>query len=120
MGGYASSLFYSPSSSSSRDQIIADAFAAFVDANCVRGSDKCVHIQKLESAFAFYLDENGISVKRWWSSTLDVVHGCMPPMLVAYGMRMSPGYRYARGENMSVVELDTRYVVGMDVVRFQK
>ena len=29
------------------DENVLDAFKAFVEENCVKGSDKCVHIQKL-------------------------------------------------------------------------
>ena len=41
----------------------------------------------------------------------------MPDLIRAYVLRTSPGYQYAQGY---IIELDTRYVIGMDVVRFQK
>ncbi len=108
-----------------RDKIVADAFANFIEANCVRGSDKCVHIQKLEAAFAFYLTEieTGIGKDfetRWRGrSILALVHFYMESLIGQQGLRVSPGYRVVETYE-TLPFADTRYVVGMDVVRFQK
>ena len=100
---------------------VIDAFSLFLESNCVIGSNQCVHIQKLEAAFAFYLDENNIVVRGWFQTTLDVVHSQMASLLklLVPTSKMSPGY-VDRPDNGDVATIDTRYAVGIDVVRFQK
>lgn len=106
-----------------RDKIVTDAFAEFIEANCVRGSDKCVHIQKLEAAFAFYLETSGISERlksSWWRRTaITIVHQYTESLVNAQGLSLSPGFSAIETPEASI-PLDTRYVIGMDVVRFQK
>jgi hypothetical protein len=101
------------------DENVLDAFKAFVEENCVKGSDKCVHIQKLEAAFAFYILENNISITPKGWSIMRVVHRSVEPIVKAHGLKISPGFTEIFVE-METIQLDTRYVVGLDVVRFQK
>ena len=90
---------------------VYDAFDEFLEANCVRGSDKHVHIQELESAYAFFLTAKG-----GWSHrrTMYLAHEFVLAMSIERGFQASPGYA-----NEST-KLDTRRIVGVSVVRFQK
>jgi len=114
--GTAASHENSPDLQAMDRTVLAGAFARFVEANCIQGSDKSVHIQKLEAAFAFYLAYNDISVSNLRGRCrVDVVHAEMQSLLSSLEgpIRISPGYTGVAG-------CDTRYVVGIDVVRFQK
>jgi len=57
----------------------------------------------------------------WFQTTLDVVHSQMSSLLklLVPTSKMSPGY-VDRPDNGDVATIDTRYAVGIDVVRFQK
>lgn len=102
------------------EKILTDAFVEFIESNCIKGPDKCVHIQKLEAAFAFYLQENNIKVTNWWLPTvIEVVHYYLEPMILLHLFSISPGFTGLVIDGR-VVQLDTRYVLGLDVVRFMK
>ncbi len=113
----------SQTSSSSEDNVhmkqLVDLFSRFIEANCTQGSDKCVHIQKLESAFAYYLNKNIDSKKleiTLWPGTIGLVHVHMQYILRQNRLELSPGY--VVDNDMHTVHIDTRYVIGLDVVRF--
>ena len=55
-------------------QKLLDYFIIFVNNKCIIGPNKNVHIQKLESAFAYYLDENNIDISTFWSTNLDTIN----------------------------------------------
>ena len=97
-----------PQDTSSRDPYTA--FDEFLEANCVTGNDKHVHLQELEAAFAFFLRARG------WQSTLPgiVAHEFVLPMCLSRGFQTSPGFRHES------LKIDTRHIVGVSVVRFQK
>ena len=88
-----------------------DAFDEFLEANCVRGSDKHVHIQELESAFAFFLK----NAKGWSNDrTMFLAHEFVLSRSIVRGFHVSPGYAN------DMTKVDTRCIVGVSVVRFQK
>lgn len=118
MGCIASSLHSRPLVYKT-SQVLSDAFNSFVEENCVKGSDKCVHIQKLEAAFAFYIIENNIVKPSIWWTTIEVVHRCIEQVVNASGYKLSPGFTEFKID-FTTIHLDTRYVIGLDVVRFQK
>jgi len=100
--------------------VLDEAYALFCESNCVFGSDKCVSMQKLKSAFTFYLVKNNISVKTWWQSDFDVATSYIDSIITKNGLCLvSPGYREFSVDGYRIA-IDTRYAVGMDVVRFQK
>ena len=68
------------------------AFDEFLDANCVRGSDKHVHIQELESAFAFFLTTKGWPRGHLFvpHRNLFVAHEYVLSMSLARGFQASP------------------------------
>ena len=102
--------------------ILKDNFKKFIEENCIFGSDKSVHIQKMHSAFLFYLNQNNVKVDTFWYSAIDIVKIALPKLLkeCCETIILSPGYTpYSNGEGISI-NVDTRYVIGMDVVRFQK
>jgi hypothetical protein len=85
-------------------------FEDFLEANCVRGDDKYVHLQTLESAFAFFLKLN----KKFTASFIEIAHSSVPKLIQTRGFQMSPGYVSER------TGVDTRHVVGISVFRFKK
>ena len=107
--------------------LLSAPFDRFVEQNCVFGPDKNIHIQKLESAFAFYLEEKEPNVARlgfWNPTTIAVVHRYLPALLRRgfYNkltrdmnkIKISPGFTAVVSSN----SFDTRFVVGIDVHRF--
>ena len=84
-------------------------FDDFILANCVLGRDQHVHIQELESAFAFFLRD-----KKLTSNGLETAHEHMIPLCAVHKFMCSPGYVCDR------TKLDTRHVIGISVLHFQK
>ena len=68
---------------------ISEAFADFVELNCVLGADKSVHIQKLECAFALFLKDNNVNVSKM---TIMVAHEYVKDLIKTYGWELTPGY----------------------------
>ena len=105
------------------DQAVTKAFADFVEANCVSGADRSVHIQKIECAFALYLKDNDVKdVLHWWyyKSYISVAHAYVAHLVSRHGWELTPGFTPLKSQDgMVPIQLDTRYVIGVDV-RFRK
>ncbi len=86
------------------------AFEEFLEANCVQGDDKYVHLQSLESAFAFFLKLN----RKFTASFIEIAHSSVPKLIQTRGFETSPGYVSERSG------VDTRHVVGISLFRFKK
>lgn len=100
--------------------ILQENFKIFLEENCIFGSDKSVHIQKLHSAFLFFLNQKNINVSTYWFSSIDIVKYSIPALVKLYNLTISPGYMPYRDSEMNIINIDTRYVIGLSVIRFQK
>ena len=119
MGSCASNASIA-STVSSKSQIVSCAFADFVKANCVLGIDKSVHIQKLECAFALFLKDNDVKCTDLRNMMhISVAHSYIESLISAHGWTITPGFTEIVADSCTI-QMDTRYVIGVDVARFRE
>lgn len=93
------------------DAIITDKFRLFVEECCVQGPDRFSAVFEMEAAFAFFLQRSGSTVGPR-GDVIETSSACVVQLCRKMDLGISPGW--------TTHGLDTRHIVGIAVVRFQK